>query len=818
MRKRPLLFFACVFLTGLAYERYRVMWLLLIPAALLLQEALLAYQAYRRRHQMDVPKTCRRGRTMDVPRSIRNSKCAGRSIILLSAFLLGMAKMHQEQEFRDAYLSQYEDGDTVTIWGEIRTFETAEYGNRCILTGCYIRINEEAIACNEVMVYTSSTHFQVGEIHEITGQFQNFSVARNTGNFDSRVFYQSQKIDFTVEEDTSRLLGKNLSIIEKAILSLKEKLKNVYDSCMEEKTAGFYNGMILGDKSNLEESIKELFIIGGISHILAISGLHVSMIGRRFYMLLRKGRIGFVAAAFWASSVILSYCYMVGSGMSAVRAVGMLLLFFLSQCMGRSYDMLNALGLMCILLLWENPFLLEYSGFWFSVLALIGVGFVGFILSQQVKRGKCFWMSAGITLTTLPVVACCYYEIPLYSPLVNMVVLPVLTPVFLLAVVGGVVGIWLPTLAKLLFLPCACLLEWYEWICAFVRGLPGASVISGCPSIGVIVGYYVVLAVGILWLKQLHTRKEAIDKRLAARYEKKKLWWLPDTSKRIMVCLPLVCLALILYPKSQPFELSFLDVGQGDGIYISTGDGTTCFIDGGSTSVSELGKYRILPFLKSKGICSIDYWFVTHADTDHISGLQEVLASGYPVKSLVVAQACPKDANYKALLEMAKENQTEVIHMKAGDSIYSQNLALTCLYPGSTELQDRNEASLVLELEFDNMGTGSCFRAIFTGDISVETESFLLEQGILQEVDLYKAAHHGSKYSNSIELLTVLSPELAVVSCSANNLYGHPAKEAIANMRNSGAEVYYTMESGQITVTENIHRKGLAIKPFLLLQ
>lgn len=810
---------ACVFLTGLAFARYQEVMLLMIPAGLLLQEWTAGVR-------------------------FRNWKlCAGRSIFLLSACCLGMLHMSQEQTFRNAYLSKLEEGDKVTIWGEIKSFETAEYGNRCILTDCYIRIYEDDgttsdMPCNEVMVYTSSDHFQVGEIHEITGQFQRFSTARNQGNFDSERFYQSRKIDFIVEEESSHLLGNNLNGLERMILSFKENVKQVYETCMKEQTAGFYVAMILGDQSQLEESTRELFAMGGISHVLAISGLHMSIIGRRLYQMLRKLRVSFLTAGFLAGNVLLIYCWMVGSGMSAIRAVGMMLLFFLAQYMGRSYDMLNALGGMCIVLLWENAFLLEYSGFWFSVLALLGVGFVGNVFSEQVKIGKSFWMSVGITLATLPLTAYCYYEIPLYSPLVNMAALPILAPVFLLAVAGGLTGLWLPGVAEVLLIPCGWLFGFYEWICRFTGSLPGAVLITGKPQKVTVVVYYLVLCVGILLIK--HYNKDKICERHDAdtdrhhvftyilqrdRYKRYRI--VADNQsmgsriqqmfmdKAGMLILSAISLVLILYPKEKSAEVTFLDVGQGDGIYISAGDGTTYFIDGGSSSVSQVGKYRILPFLKSKGVSSIDYWFVSHTDTDHMSGLLEVLVSGYSVNYLVFADAAPLDENMQILLNAATHNQTEILYMKSGDSIYSSCMDIHCLYPGNDEISDKNDASLVLEFEFkEETLRRKDFRAIFSGDISSEVEDFLLEQELLRDVDLYKAAHHGSKYSSCEAFLQTIQPEISVVSCSQNNLYGHPHADTIERLEKVGSEVYYTMRSGQVSILLDEH---MAVQEWLKL-
>ena len=457
--------------------------------------------------------------------------------------------------------------------------------------------------------------------------------------------------------------------------------------------------------------------------------------------------------------------------------------------------MLNALGAAVWFLLLENPFLIEYSGFWFSVSALIGVGFVGTTLSQLVERGKGVLMSVGITITTIPIVAYCYYEIPLYSPLVNFILLPILTPIFVLALAGGFVGLFCLWAGALLLLPCEWGLSFYEWVCQLVAKLPCSIIITGIPSTKIIVVYYIVLCGGTLLLQR--------RKKIAT-----------------VVAMTGVCITLLIYPKPHEQEITFLDVGQGDGIYISTGDGVHYFIDGGSTDEKNLGKYYILPFLKSNAIEKIDYWFVTHADTDHISGLLEVMESGYSIEHLVVAEAAPEEKNMLELIAVAKQKGVDIVYMEKGDSLCTEGTRLTCLYPSIEIIEehpklltDKNETSLVLEFVLAKTDKRSEFRSIFTGDISAEVEDILLEQDCLQDVDLYKVAHHGSKNSSSEEFLAVIQPELAVVSCGKNNRYGHPAKETIERVTGEGAEIFYTMDVGQITI-----KKGLVIPHYLLLQ
>ena len=753
MRKRPLLWFACSFILGLAFQRYGELILLCMWLICLFTEVSIGLQ-----HKS-------------------YGKMAGRSLCLLSAFILGMAHMEREELFRENYLSQIQEESLLTIWGEIVSVNDTDYGVKMILSDCYISLEGVATPCNKVMVYASSNHFQVGEIHKITGEFHRFKEARNEGNFHSRKFYESQKIDFYLNEKESLLLDKNENVLRDFLQSFKEQLLMVYETCMDDRSAGFYKGMLLGDKEDLEEELKALFEVGGISHILAISGLHVSMIGRSLYKLLRKVRFQFVTASICAGAALLLYGYMVAGGVSSKRAIGIMFFFFISQCIGRSYDMLNALGGICVLLLVDNPFLLEYSGFWFSVMALIGVGFVGAELEKSAQRGKALWMSIGITLTTLPIVAMNYFEIPLYSSLVNFALLPLLTPMFLFALAGGFIGLYLPIIAKWVLLPSAWGLYVYETVCEFVERFPAAMVITGTPLIKQVMVYYVFLFVGIMIYRQIKSKN-----------------WLFAGAMSVF------CVAMIFFPKSHDFEISFLDVGQGDAIYISSGDGTNYFIDGGSSDVKDVGKYRILPFLKYNGVKKIDYWFVSHADADHVSGLVEIMESGYIVNNLVLAEASLGDEKVESLCELAVQKGINVVYMKAGDVVKSKNISFTCIYPEKRVIKDRNESSLVLLLEVDEGSDIENFRALFAGDISEKIEQKLLSNTKLEKITLLKGIHHGSNYSNSKAFLQSIRPEYVVISCGADNLYGHPGEKAISNIQSVKGQILYTMESGQVSI------------------
>lgn len=244
-----------------------------------------------------------------------------------------------------------------------------------------------------------------------------------------------------------------------------------------------------------------------------------------------------------------------------------------------------------------------------------------------------------------------------------------------------------------------------------------------------------------------------------------------------------------------------------------------CFVDGGSSDVAGVGTYRILPFLKSKGIRQVDYWILSHLDDDHLSGFYEVLEAGYEVRAVVVSELLPEDEAKSKLMETLEQYKVPMLSVSGGDILQLHNacggdesadggVCIRFLSPDeTTPVSDCNGASIVCLYE------DASVHALWTGDIGVQQETWLLERGLLSQIDLYKAAHHGSKYSNSQEYLQTLSPKLSVISCGERNRYGHPGAEAVENMKAAGSRVLCTMECGQIKIRRG--REGLVYSLFV---
>lgn len=837
MRKRPITLLACMFLTGILWK-----WTGLI---LSLGIGLLLY-FYA---------------TPWKERGIRFAVLvAGMPVMLL----LGALCVEKQDAFRSVYLSVLEEGQSVRLAGKISRVEEKTNCFYYYLTDCSVEQSDHLMPCNDVLAYVSSDDYSVGQILILQGTISLFDKATNEGQFDSRAFYRSQKIDFGVWVDSvERVEGKSDRFrvwLSRVRVELGIPLSRYADD------GGVLSAMLLGDKTSLDSEIRSLYQKSGIAHVLAISGLHISLLGMMLYRLLRhRCGLTYLWAGIVAASFLVAYTLMTGNAVSARRATGMLIVYLVADLLGRSYDMLSALSLIVILLLWENPFLVTNSGFQFSVAAVVGIGVGQGVLVRRVgswkvvygrrkkqddvvrcdaakcdvaKRdaAKCDvakrdaerirmrnlvdWMkrrmdkclpgmmiSLSIQFFTLPLVAYYYYEIPVYAILLNIPVLALIPYVLGLAAFGSLIGqiAFLQPLSFALCRVCGWVLHGYRWLCDASLLLPGARMITGKPSEVRVVVYYGLLGAFyyVLWCGMKKKQRQMCTK--GAQAEKQE--WIRSWFG-FGLGLVLVLLLTFLFVREKPeFELDILDVGQGDAIYLCASDGTNFMIDGGSTDVKKVGTYRILPFLKAKAIRKVDYWFVSHTDEDHISGLVEVMESGYAVGTLVLAEAQKEDEKAHRLAELAQKNGIRVCYMKAGDVLgtrkedvvnernRAETFRIECLYPtNNNDSEDVNDRCLVLYYEDEN------FSAFFGGDISSEVEEQLVSAGKCRQTDVLKASHHGSKYSNSDVLLHALHPRLTIASAGKKNRYGHPSPEAIARVGESGSAFYSTIDYGRIRV------------------
>lgn len=405
-------------------------------------------------------------------------------------------------------------------------------------------------------------------------------------------------------------------------------------------------------------------------------------------------------------------------------------------------------------------------------------------------------MSLAVQIMTLPVTAYFYYQFPLYSILLNLCILP-LMPFILGFGMAGIVGAACSIEAgRFLLAPAHYLLKGIRFLCGKVRLLPFAGIVAGQPQLPKIAAYYVVLFSVVILCGIIEKKRENSEKFV-------------KTGKIDLIKsgIAIILLAGVFFDRDpRPFSITFLDVGQGDGCCIQNQNHSVWMIDGGSSSERKLAENCVEPFLKSCGIGQVDYWLISHYDEDHVSALLEVLegyersldgrnAAGITVGTLLLPDLVEIPELAQKLLVLAREQEITVRFVGRGDLISAGKMTMRILSPQREDVyENSNAASVVAEVQYGS------FRALFTGDVEGTGEKQLLQEGLLRDVDVLKAAHHGSKNSTPLLLLEQTEPEITVISCGAGNSYGHPHEELLARLEAGGSFAVRTDLQGAVTV------------------
>lgn len=697
-------------------------------------------------------------------------------------------------------------------------------------------------ACRVFHLKERMGQLQPGDWIVCQGELTALSQPANPGEFNSQVYYQSKGISCQFFADSFVCVKRGGLSLTRIAFWVRRAVAGVYDRILGEDYAALLHAMVLGDKGALSEEQKLRYEENGVAHLLSVSGLHVSIMAGSWFRFLRKRKLPYGPACAGGLLLLIFYGCLTGFGNSILRAVIMYGVFLGAEYFGAGYDMTSSMSLAGILMLLESPWRLLEGGCQMSFAAVFAIGYVLPWVKELAKErkgeedgrirrfarwrrgmGDALLSSVVISAVTLPVVLRVFYTFSPYSVLINLIVIPCMTPMMVSGIVAGTAGVFLlpaaewagTLLTRGLFLPAVGVLGFFDFFLEHMRQLPGAVWTAGCPTF---------LEMGILYLLE----------GLLLYIWYRRRWRLGVRA------LLLMGLWFVLAP-SGPLRVTMLDVGQGDSILLQLPGGENVLIDGGSTSRQAVGQYVIAPALRYYGIAKIDYVVATHMDADHISGIEELFAMGYPIRRVLLPAAAEESAQdgeeqgvaeeLEAFAAQGEEAGAEVIYMERGDSVRfagesggalfakgeGSGPILRCLHPyAGFESGDKNAASLVFYLQYDG------FDALFTGDLEKEGEEALcsyLESELLGQdgqnpgVELLKVAHHGSRYSTGERFLKLIRPHTALISAGEHNRYGHPHGETLERLRDCGTDVYETAENGAIFVETD--GKRWAVRTFL---
>lgn len=746
------------------------------------------------------------------------------------------------------------------IWLQSVTINTSEttFHQTC---GLEQKISfEQKLICETT---EAAAELPLGSTVAAYGTFAPFSEAVNPGEFDAFRYYRSLSAGGRLKEAEVLSLGGGCWYVREAAWQLRKVLKARLKDILPPEQAGVMCALLLGDRGELEGELKDLYKRNGILHILSISSLHITIIGMGIYRLLRRAGCFPAPAALAGGAVLLFYGMMTGFSVSACRAVGMYLIRMGAELFGRSYDMLTALGILAAAMVLRNPFYLQNSGFLLSFSSVLGIGVLypalgwadrrpagekyygeatGRVLLRHVtaKLRAAAGASLSITLATLPVQLWYYYETPVYSVAVNLLILPLMKPLLASGFFCLLPGFGFVSRAGRMILGV------YEILCRLCERLPFHTWNPGRPAGWQVAAYYGILA-GYCLLRlcpgegreRTESRRTVFRKRKHCRKQAGNAGTVPSPGRAVgsggRTAAVLAAAVLFLgFRLPHGDRILFLDVGQGDCCLIQTASGENYLFDCGSSSRSAVGRYVLLPCLKYYGIHRLDAVFVSHPDADHINGIEELLRFSAEhrirLEQLILPAIAPeaREEQFSGLLfavkgeEASCTEQPEEISqtrgtspglceragrektalrvgwLSAGESWDCGAASFTCLHPqAGYPAVNKNEYSLCIYADFND------FSVLLTGDVEGEGERALtdaLRKNGIMEATVLKAAHHGSGNSTAEELLDQISPRVAVISCGKNNRYGHPHKEVLERLEAAGCTVVQTAGQGAVTV------------------
>lgn len=680
-----------------------------------------------------------------------------------------------------------ESNQVYSVIGKISKVIEKENSAKIYLESATVRAGEKVFQTG-ILCSAESVGYMKGDIISFQAELNVFEPPDNPGEFNSQKYYASQNLFYQASPKQINIVSQCKNPWIRGIFQLRKKLYQSYQTIASAKDAGVCISMVLGDKSLLQEEMKNLFQENGIAHILAISGLHISIIGLTLYQFIRKRGVNFSISAAVSVWVMISYGIMTGNSISTIRAVVMFGVTVYAQVLGRTYDSISAVCLSAGLIILRYPYCIYNSGFYLSFGAVLGIVMICPVIIRtfEIKNVllKGFAVSFSVTLATLPVLSYFYYEIPTYSVLLNIVVVPCMTMLIASAVLAGFAGIFCVPLGVFLMGAASYIIRFYEIICEFAGKLPGATKILGAPKIWQILVYEIVLF-GVIFLTN-HLKKRG------------------SYVFSIGIILA-ICILLVRFHSGM--EVVMLSVGQGDCMYVSCGK-YNLLIDGGSSSEKSVGKYTIIPFLKYKGVSSLDYVVLTHPDSDHYSGLMELLEDGtIKAACFVMPDIAAPDEAYMEVYRKAAAFAGRVDTISAGEMLINDTIQLKCLHPSKDyAYQSVNDYSLVFRISYGQ------FDMITTGDLENTGESSILKHFALQQAEVLKCAHHGSGGSTSEPWLAAVRPEYVLISCGRNNRYGHPHPDTLQRIEDVGSRVLATPECGAIIIEVD---KKVRIEGFL---
>lgn len=699
-------------------------------------------------------------------------------LFMCLSFLAGAMEVEWMSTRQTAFLKQYQE-HYVYLYGKVVSDPDVDVDNtKLTIQARYVELDGQKRGTREkvlVSVGEDEQTWRYGDIVSVEGIIIGPMEQMNDKGFSYESYLRARGIAATMycDEGQVRVYRNEAGFPWK----MKKFVLAQIDRFVPGDAGALLKGITLGDKSSFTVEMITIFARAGISHIVVVSGMHMSIL-MLFVMYLCK-RLGLKkrARAVAGTIVVFFFMCMVGFTPSVMRAGITCIIAMLAVLLRRKKDFLTTMAVAAAAVTMLNPYSLFDVSFQLSFTATIGIVY----LAEPIKKlvdflpetlAEIIAMSVAANIATLPVVVWYFSDVSVIAVLSNVLIVPFVNILFIgtffMAMVGGI----FPPLGSVLGYLLGALAHTILYLAKQLAALPYATVALPRPPMIVNIYYYVGLYA--IWML---TKRQRIPE------------------MRLLLCCMIamaISYSLVQYWTADAVRMEFINVGQGDSCMVRLPNRHHILIDTGEKGTGTTN--NVVDYLKKRGIYTLDCVYISHADSDHSGGLEEVL-NNIKVKKVAVPQLNIRSKDMEELMQMVMKKGVPVEMVSAGDHYKVEDLEIKALWPipisGNSKVANDNNLSMVLQVSYQNNA------ALFMGDVEEAAEEMLVHSKAELQCNILKVAHHGSKTGTGNALLDETRPEYSIISVGKNS-YGHPDADVLTRLEEHKSKVLRTDVLGNI--------------------
>lgn len=630
------------------------------------------------------------------------------------------------------------------------------------------------------------------------GSFNDINITSNPGQFNYERYLQRESVYWKIiVSGIDNVKTSDASAMSVLINNSRDSFTNTFDNLFDQSQSGFLKSIILGDSTDISAELQENFSITGLSHLLAISGLHLSIITFMIFAILLKLRVTRENAAIIVSIVLIFYMIIIGLRPSVVRATVMTLIMLYGFVFKNRISALQGLGIALFIMTLYNPMWIFNIGFQLSFVITFYIlwGYSEVCNRLPLKEGLLKKSIALVIVTqfaSFPIIFYYFHQYSIIAWLANLLIVPFFSSIILpfglfILILGSLNVSFVTFFAEIMSFILTLLFKTIDWI----AGISALHFYGNINSVIIIMLIYIFFT----WFLLRKRIKESFIK-----LNFKKYIFIFEKASIVL----LVIILLIPSIADDSVIITFIDVGQGDSIYIETLKGTSILIDSGGNFAFpkeewkirddpfEVGKNIVLPYLRYSGVKNIDYAILTHEDYDHIGGYFSIIEK-VDIGTFIAEEGFPRTEIGRKLYDNLVEKNIRVITINESKVIDIDKSTQMFFIPANiTSSKVENDHSFALLLNIYNT------RVLLSADIEKAGETYIMDKYEIEPVDILKVGHHGSNTSSTEKWLEVLQPTDAIISVGKNNRYNLPSDEVLIRLEDFGSNIWRTDDDGAI--------------------